>query len=324
MLHQPSQRPRAPYTILVINQANGEHTTTFVKALRESGHHVVILPLCDIAFDTRTSSGLSIPGIEERLPDAVFVRSVGGGSFEAVTRRLGILHAFDALSVPVWNSARAIERCVDKSMTSFLLQQAGLPTPATMAVEGPTEAQAAASLMLANGPLVSKPLFGAQGRGLRLVRSIDDLPPSEEVDDTYYLQSYIHRAGPPFRDYRVFVCAGRVVEMMMRESREWITNIQKGATPRTVPSAMREALSLLAVAATAAVSADFAGVDIVPDEEGRLQVVEVNSMPAWSGLQSVSKVNIAHVLAEELTLFLERSGSGVRDKADASLPTRQP
>ncbi len=87
-----------------------------------------------------------------------------------MTRRLGILHALARLGVPVWNSAAAIERCVDKSMTSFLLSRAGLPTPPTFAVEGLAAAEAVSRRELAGGPLVLKPLFGAQGRGIRLVR----------------------------------------------------------------------------------------------------------------------------------------------------------
>ena len=51
------------------------------------------------------------------------VRSIPAGSFEQVTLRLGLLHALAALGVAVVNDARGIERCVDKSMTSFLLAQ---------------------------------------------------------------------------------------------------------------------------------------------------------------------------------------------------------
>ena len=35
----------------------------------------------------------------------------------------------------VYNDARAIERSVDKSMTSLLLHAAGVPTPPTWAIE---------------------------------------------------------------------------------------------------------------------------------------------------------------------------------------------
>jgi len=61
---------------------------------------------------------------------------------------------------------------------------------------------------------------------------------------------------------------------------------------------------LVAIAAAAAVGADFAGVDILPAQDGRLLVLEVNSMPAWSGLQTVAAVNIADAIAEALLEFV--------------------
>ena len=262
-------------------------------------------PLATIVFDTQQPSGLYFPDFGNELPDAVLVRSVGAGTFEAVTRRLGVLHALRELSVPVWNSARAIERCVDKSMTTFLLKRAGLPTPPTFAVEGLADAQMIAERELPRTPLVLKPLFGSQGRGIRLIRTLADLPSPEEVDDTYYLQHYVERAGPPFADYRVFVCAGRVVDMMIRRGNDWVTNIQRGAIPEIVPASMRQRLSAMAIAAAAAVEADFAGVDILPAADGTLQVVEVNSMPAWAGLQTVAQADIASTIAEELLRFLD-------------------
>ena len=137
---------------------------------------VATAPLAAIAFDTERPAGLAIPGFDGGLPDAVLVRSIAAGSFEAVTRRLGVLHALARLSVPVWNSAQAIERCVDKSMTTFLLKNAGLPTPPTFAVEGLAAAAEIAARELARTPLVLKPLFGAQGRGIRLIRTLSDLP----------------------------------------------------------------------------------------------------------------------------------------------------
>ncbi|TXM92961.1 RimK family alpha-L-glutamate ligase, partial [Methylobacterium sp. WL116] len=49
----------------------------------------------------------------------------------------------------------------------------------------------------------------------------------------------------------------------------------------------------LAEAAAAAVGVDYTGIDLVEDGEGGFLVLEVNSMPAWSGLQKVSEVDIA-------------------------------
>ena len=143
-------------------------------AARGFGTAPIRLHLCGIA--TQNASGLHIDGFGERLPDAVIVRSMSGGTFEAVTLRLGILHALRECGVMVWNDARAIERCVDKSTTSFLLARAGITTPPTWAVESYDRARAIAQAETKEAALVLKPLFGSQGRGLRLIRKPDDLP----------------------------------------------------------------------------------------------------------------------------------------------------
>ena len=281
--------------ILLLNDSRRANGLTL--ALRRRGAMVATAALSDIAFESTAANGLTFPRFGKRLPDAVLVRSIAAGSFEAITRRLGILHAMEKLGVPVWNAPSAIERCVDKSMTSFLLARAGLPTPETFAVEGLAAAQAIVTRECRTGSLVLKPLFGAQGRGIRLIDSPDDLPEAKDVAEVFYLQRYISRAGPPFRDFRVFVCAGEAIAMMSRRNDDWITNVNRGGKPeKASPEAERE-LSRLAISAAAAVGADFAGVDIVRDDHGRAFVLEVNSMPAWSGLQSVSSINIADALA---------------------------
>ena len=56
----------------------------------------------------------------------------------------------------------------------------------------------------------------------------------------------------------------------------------------------------LALRAAAATGADFAGVDMIRDGEDALQVLEVNSMPGWRGLQKVAPFSIADRLAADL------------------------
>jgi glutathione synthase/RimK-type ligase-like ATP-grasp enzyme len=124
--------------------------------------------------------------------EGALVLFVPGGSFEQVATFLGVLHALRELGVTVWNDARAIERCVDKSTTTFFLQRAGIPTPWTWTGSRREEACAVIEAKLAEGQkLVRKPLFGAQGEGLRLISSTVDLAPEEEVNGVYYLQEFV-------------------------------------------------------------------------------------------------------------------------------------
>jgi tetrahydromethanopterin:alpha-L-glutamate ligase len=274
------------------------HARALVRAIAAHGAAAapVMLTACGVA--TPSPSRLMIDGFDAGLPDAILVRDMAGGSFEAVTLRLGVLHAASEAGVLVWNDARAIERCVDKSMTSFLLARAGIPTPPAWAVESRDAAAAIVAREAAGGPLVLKPLFGSQGRGLRLVRAPDDLPAPAAVRGVYYLQRFVGVDRDGFRDFRLLVSRGRVVAAMARHSPGWITNVKQGGRPVAVAATaeMRD----VAVCAAAAVGASFAGVDLLYDGDGRLTVLEVNSMPAWSGLQKVTSFDIAGALAGDL------------------------
>jgi RimK family alpha-L-glutamate ligase len=210
----------------------------------------------------------------------------------------------------VWNDARSIERCVDKSMTSFLLAQAGLRTPASWAIEGREEALRLVKRETLRGPLVLKPLFGSQGRGLRLIRDAAELPEENAVAGVYYMQRYIGGVGPEHSDFRALVARGRVVAAMRRRATHWITNVKQGGRPEAVSLAGE--LGDLAIRAAACVGADFAGVDILVGADRFPYVLEVNSMPAWSGLQSVTKLDIADaIVSDYLAALRERSVSSV-------------
>ena len=128
--------------IAIMADETGWHTRQLQAALRSRGAVGRCVDLADCHIDTTAAwHGLAIPGFGRELPAAVLVRGIAGGSFEQVTKRLGILHALREFGVPVYNDARAIERSVDKSTTSLLLHAAGVPTPPTWATEWPAQAQ---------------------------------------------------------------------------------------------------------------------------------------------------------------------------------------
>ena len=161
----------------------------------------------------------SSPASAARCPTRRWCAALPRGTFEQVTKRLGVLHALRELGVPVYNDARAIERSVDKSMTSLLLHAARIPTPPTWATESLAQAQRIAMREGAAGhALVLKPLFGSQGKGLQLVGQVDGvhraLPgiDGRRTDRLAYLQRFVPALTSPGFDWRVLVVGGRAVD----------------------------------------------------------------------------------------------------------------
>lgn len=231
------------------------------------------------------------------LADGVLTRIIPSGSLEQVIFRVDALHRLEDRGVRVVNSARTIERTVDKYWTSSLLGQCGVPTPETVVCESFDEAMAAFRRM---GDVVVKPLFGSMGLGMvrvsdeevawRVFRAI------EEIRGVFYLQRTVDHEG---RDIRLFVLGGRVLGAIERRSRGWRTNLARGGTARTVAPVPAE-WSALALRAAAAVGAEYAGVDLLPARDGALYVLEVNGIPGWEGFQRATGIDVAGELVDHL------------------------
>jgi len=286
--------------IAIFTDDPGWHGKRLKHAFSARGYQAQYLSLTDCRIDLENGiGGVVLPGFEQRLPDAVFVRGVSGGTLEQVILRLDFLHVLPAIGVPVYNPARAIEKSVDKAMTSLLLHQAGIPTPPTWVAESETQARSVLMREVARGhELVLKPLFGSQGAGLRRLAQPADLPPAEAYRNVFYLQRYVGAEAGGWEDYRVLVIGGVSRAAMTRKGVSWINNVAQGAACAAAPNDPE--LLRLAEAATRALDMDYAGVDLMRDQSGRLTVLEVNSIPAWRGLQSVVNDDIAGMLVDDL------------------------
>lgn len=291
--------------VAIVSDDPGWHGARLQRAFQARRVDVQFVSLRDCRIDlTHGGHGLCIPGFEKRLPDGVFVRGVSGGTLEQIVLRLDVLHTLRELGVPVYNDARAIERTVDKGMTSLLLDRAQLPTPPTCVTESPAQARAFLLRETAAGhDVVVKPLFGSQGVGLRCLKAGMDIPGATDCNGVWYLQRYIETGAGEggWHDWRVFVIGGVAVAAMVRHGVTWVNNVAQGG--RCAPAALERDLERPAVRASAAVGADYAGVDLVRDRDGRLNVLEVNGVPAWKGLQGVTRIAIAERLVDD---FLSR------------------
>jgi RimK family alpha-L-glutamate ligase len=226
--------------------------------------------------------------------DALLVRVVPPGSLDQIVFRIDALHLLADRGHVVVNGPRCLERTIDKHWTTRLLADAGIATPRTFVTERADRAlQAFGSL----GDVVVKPLLGSGGRGLFRVSDPDlawrAFRTLEQQRAVIYMQEFVphHR-----HDLRLFVAGGRIVAAARRDGDSWKSNLAAGAVARAhVPT---DAQADLARRAAAIVEADYAGVDLLEAEDGRLLVTEVNGIPAWSGLQSTTRVDVAGAVVD--------------------------
>lgn len=195
------------------------------------------------------------------------------------------------------NPPTAIERTVDKYYTSTLLEDAGLPTPRTVVAEQFQDAMDGFDEL--GGDVVVKPIFGSEGRGMARVSDPDTayrvFRALELGRYIYYLQAFIPHNQ---EDIRVFVIGNRAVAGMVRRGPTWKTNFAQGAEVEGLT--LDGELSQLAIRAARALGADYAGVDILPMEDGEYTVIEINGIPGWQGLERATGINVAELLVDHV------------------------
>jgi len=295
--------------VAILSSRTGWHTDELCRALAARGHAGCVLSYGALS----ARFGATGPGLWEGrasvlAADAVLARIVPGGSLEQVILRVDALHWIEARGLPVVNSPRAIERTVDKFLTTALLADAGLPVPETLVCQQPEQAEAAVA---AFGEAVIKPLFGSLGHGLmrvsdpgqtrRMARAM------AQMRSVFYVQRVIDHGG---RDYRVFVVGGRVLGAIERRAPDgqWRTNVAIGGLARAVT--LPPEAEALAVRAADAVGADYAGVDLLPSSDGQLFVLEVNGIPGWRGLQQATGLDVAGAIVERLEARMASTHTG--------------
>lgn len=209
------------------------------------------------------------------------------GPGDMALARLDVLPALDGIEdgldelgdlsrrgVRLLNSRRALVCAHDKLLTAESLVTARLPHPKT--VHLPRED---APLGL-RPPFVLKPRFGSWGLDVFLCETEQSFETVlRQIRDRSWflrhgalLQELVPSTG---RDIRILVAGGRVVGAIQRIASpgEWRTNVSRGAA--RVPLTPSPEACRLAIAAAAAVGADFVGVDLLPLED-RYVVIELN------------------------------------------------
>jgi RimK family alpha-L-glutamate ligase len=207
-------------------------------------------------------------------------------------------------------SASALAR--DKLATALRLTEAGLPVVPSLAFF-PWEETAFSRVP--PGSTVIKPAHGRQGRGVSFFATRDEAEveargiqwgDAREILSEHWLAQPV--IGPVGQDIRAYVVNGTCVAAARRtatDPHERRANLTLGAVAMPLP--LGHPAACLAVAAAAAVGLDYAGVDMVEDADGGLQILEVD---AWAGFAGLEHATGADISGRILDMAMERLGGG--------------
>jgi tetrahydromethanopterin:alpha-L-glutamate ligase len=208
-----------------------------------------------------------------RAGDIALNRLDVSDQLDGVEDGLWIVNQLEAEGVRVLNRPPALLAAHDKLITARLLTAAGIPHPRTRRLQHTT------SLDGLSLPIVAKPRFGSWGRDVELLgdrRALDDYIRRMQRRNWWRSGGVVQELIPPrSSDLRIIVSGADVVGAATRLAApgEWRTNVALGGRP--VETAPPSEACELALAAARELCIDFAGVDLLPDEEGWV-VLEVN------------------------------------------------
>jgi glutathione synthase/RimK-type ligase-like ATP-grasp enzyme len=148
--------------------------------------------------------------------------------------------------------------------------------------------------------VIFKPISGSKGEGIEIVETEKRL--KELLDDYHvlYLQEVIPDRG---YDLRTLMLGDRIIAQYARYNPTYfLKNIHQGAVPKSVPELESIDPSIKGFAKRSqkivkdiqqVTGLELMGVDTLPSKDGRLYLLEWNSIPGFQGAEKVTKSNIA-------------------------------
>ena len=208
----------------------------------------------------------------------------------------------EALGIQVFNNATAIQLSDDKIATYQKLAINNLPIPKT--IVAPKVFQNAKEnydyiQMIQETftyPMIIKEAYGSFGEQVYLVHNEQELiqQVSKIKDKPFMFQQFIKTSFG--KDIRLHVVGDQVVAAMKRTSKtDFRANVTIGGAMEKYDPSMEE--KDLAIAATRAIGADFAGVDLLFGEDHPI-ICEVNSNAHIRNIYECTSINIANYIVD--------------------------
>lgn len=267
------------------------------------GSETIIIKNNDL-LTTLDTNKLSLLQLDERpLPDYVI----------STDKDLYLARQFELLGIPVFNSAKAIEISDDKIQTHQMLALHNIPMPLTIvAPKVYTTVNAVSSDFLVKVvnklgfPLIIKEAFGSFGEQVYLIHNETELIKkiTEIGGSPYLFQQFVQTSFG--RDLRLQVVGDRVVAAMKRTAvDDFRANVTNGG--KMQPHAPTEEEKDIAIKATKAIGADFAGVDLLYGEDESPLICEVNSNAHIHNLYDCTGINCADTIVQFILNKLSKS-----------------
>jgi ribosomal protein S6--L-glutamate ligase len=271
------------------------------KALEKRGHEAIPFRPAEVSTLINQETRMFAGDLDLTELDLVFLRTLAPGTCDQITYRISAFAFLEELGPVLINSTYPFRQTKDKFSALLLLHKAGIPVPKTYVSE---PIKPAVEFSEKFDEVVIKPLVGSQGFGVLKTNSPDltytTLKHLSRLGQISYVQQFVPHG---MKDLRIFVIGGKTIASMVRQSKDWKSNIAQGAKPESIDPSPE--IKDLAIKATKLLELDYSGVDIIEGPEGPI-VLEVNAAPSWAALQTVTKVDIADAIVEHAIKKLKR------------------
>ena len=278
-------------------------TKKIITSAEQKGHKVIFVdPMkCNVAIN---ENEMTIYYKNKKINDVDLVITRIG--FAIIDYGLSVVRQFEMSGSKVINSSAGIEKSNDKMRSLQLLAVNKIAVPKTVITLEPRNITKAVQIV-GGLPVILKPQFGSQGRGIILAESTGTVNSYLEtlwgLEQNILIQQYISESKG--RDIRAFVINDEVVSSMRRIARkdDFRSNIHRGGVGEKME--LTKYLKKIAVRAAKILELDIAGVDIFETSNGPL-IVEVNSSPGFEELEKISGVNIGEMIVDYAVLAAEK------------------
>lgn len=222
------------------------------------------------------------------------------------------------LGLRVFNSAKSIAICDDKSITHLALMNSGIRMPRTIVSPMAYSNIAYSNYSylekvkeLLDFPIIVKEVYGSFGSQVYMANNEDELKSivKEHKETTLIFQEYIKTSKG--RDVRIQVVGGKVIAGMYRynDTGDFRANLSNGGHMKVHLPTKQEAD--VSIEACKILGLDFAGVDILFGEDEEPILCEVNSNAHFKNITEVSGISVADSIIEHIVEDVKNTKTGI-------------